>query len=706
MKKTNNLHAWTVFGVFSLTAATQPYAQVASDDLAEVVDLPSLIVTGELWQTELQDTTASITVLDESRFDADGSLHFEDIIGSIPNVTWTGGTSRPRYIQIRGIGENSQFEGETPDSSVRMVVDDLDFTGIGTIGNLFDLQQVEVLRGPQAGAFGLNAAGGVIKLVSTAPTPYWNGQIETTIGEDSLLSTGLAFSGPLSGEDLTFRVSVHQLQQDGWRENKTLNRDDTNERDELTTRFKLRWNASEAWQWDTTLFYADVNNGYDEWSLDNTGFEVFSDEPGRDEQESIAGSLRGTYTSGDYFDFTTITSFGDTDSFYSYDSDWTTLNSIDPRSYDGFMQIAREREVFSQEFRVDSSVQEDALGWADRWTIGVYLGVLDESSDIDYRDMWSSDEWPVLADSTYESENYALFGQIAHDFSENSRVTIGLRSEYYSIEAQSDGLYYGSPLPTGTGSESGTLFGGNITFEHDLSEQHMVFATLARGYKAGGANVAAFLEEGDPLTYGDETLWNYEIGLRSLWLDNAVFTKVTVFYLDRSEAQMRDSAGAGGFFRYFTSNQGGAEHFGLEAEASWSISSNLKANVGLGLLEAELDGADRELSNAPSYSYSASLDYTGDNGFLSNIEFVGRDSYFESNSADNNQQRDSYNVVNAKIGYQYDNWTITVWAKNLLDEEYQKRLFYFGNAQPDWIPTRYEDPADPRQIGVTAKYRF
>ena len=82
------------------------------------------------------------------------------MINAIPNLTWTGGTSRPRYIQIRGIGENSQFEGETPDSTVRFLVDDLDFTGVGTIGNLFDVQQVEVLRGPQAGAFGANAAGG------------------------------------------------------------------------------------------------------------------------------------------------------------------------------------------------------------------------------------------------------------------------------------------------------------------------------------------------------------------------------------------------------------------------------------------------------------------------------------------------------------------------------------------------------------------
>lgn len=671
-------------------------------DSMAVVELPELYVTGSLWQSELLDTTASVSVLDQTRFDGDGSQHFEDLIDSIPNLTWTGGTSRPRYIQIRGIGENSQFEGETPDSSVRFVIDDLDFTGVGTIGSLFDMQQVEVLRGPQAGSFGLNAAGGVIKLVSAAPTAYRSGLVETTIGQDNLFSGGFAYGDALAGEELTYRISVHQLSQDGFRDNKTLDRSDTNERDELSVRLKLRWLASDEWSWDGTLFYADANNGYDEWSLDNTGFDVYSDEPGRDEQESFAGSLRGTWKQSEDATFTTITSLSESDSYYSYDSDWTTLNSIDARSYDAYMEIAREREAFSQEFRYDSV----ADGAIDRWTLGAYFGVLDETSDIDYRDMWSDPAWPVLAESNYESENFALFGQVEKSLSESSRITLGLRTEYYSIEAASEGLYYGSPLPSGRGKESGTVFGGNLTYENDLDEDHMFFATLARGYKAGGANIAAFLEEGDPLTYGDETLWNYELGLRSRWLDGMLTSTVTAFYLDRSDAQLRDSAGAGGFFRYFTSNQGDAEHLGLEAETRWYVSENWTLNAGLGLLDAKSDATGRELSNAPSYTYNAGLSYSGNNGVFGSLELNGRDEYYESNSSGNDQQRDAYSLVNATIGYKYEEWTFSLWAKNLLDEEYQKRLFYFGNAQPDWTTTRYEDPADPRQFGVTARYAF
>ena len=226
-------------------------ALLAEETPQKVQELPTTIVTGVLWESELQKTTASVTVIDDERLQTSGTQHFGDLINTIPNLTWSATSSRPRYIQIRGIGENSQFEGETPDSSVRFIVDDLDFTGIGTIGNLFDTQQVEVLRGPQAGAFGVNAAGGVVQIVTNDPTPEWSGKVEGTIGNDSLFAGGFAFGGPLLENDperLTFRFSAYQLQQDGFRDNHFLGKNDTNERDEFNTRLKLRWIANEDWQ--------------------------------------------------------------------------------------------------------------------------------------------------------------------------------------------------------------------------------------------------------------------------------------------------------------------------------------------------------------------------------------------------------------------------------------------------------------------------
>ncbi|MDQ8195067.1 TonB-dependent receptor [Coraliomargarita sp. SDUM461004] len=714
-------------------------ASIAFAQETEVQMLPTTVVTGELWESDIQKTTASVTVFDQAALENSGTQHFEDVIHSIPNLTWTGGTSRPRYIQIRGIGENSQFEGETPDSAVRFLIDDIDLTGVGTVGNLFDVQQVEVLRGPQAGAFGANAAGGVIKIVSNEPTPYWTGQTEVTVGNDDLRSAGFAVGGPLLESDpekLTFRLSANKLVQNGFRDNHYFDRDDSNERDELSTRLNLRWIATTDWQFDTTLFYADANNGYDEWSLNNTEFDTYSDQIGRDEQESMAGSIRTTWTGLETVDVTNILSGTQTDSVYSYDNDWGAGYVAWPfaSGYLGFLQIDREREVYSNDLRFDSSAQEDALGFIDRWTLGLYYQKLEEDSVADYDDDFGT----MDATSSYENESFALYAQAAHDLSEQTRIILGLRIEQYDVETSSTGAdtdYYDGRLSNGNSSEDGTLWGGKLTIEHDINDKHMLFASAARGYKAGGANVSTFSFDFDPKTYEDETLYNFELGLRSNWADGAISTQITGFYLHRKNAQLRDSVGAGGFFRYLTVNGNDAAHLGLEAEVSWYISENWSISAGLGLLETErdsytaldsdesidedLDADDiddpvaveidsRTLANAPSYNYHLRVNYQPQSGLFAHAEVTGSDSYYESNS--HNEKRSEFATVNAAIGYRYDNWTFTLWAKNLFDEGYEKRVFAFDNFHPDdnynEVERRYENPANPRTFGVTANYSW
>ena len=160
------------------------------------------------------------------------------------------------------------------------------------------------------GQGGAGAAGGVVRLVSQAPTPYWTGLFEATVGEDDLRAGGFAVGGPLIAarpNELMARLSVHQSASAGFRRNLTLNAD-TNERDEFTTRLRLAWNPHPAWNWEGALLYSDLDNGYDLYALDNNGKFTLSDQPGRDAQESRAASLRGTYTGSPTVRFTTVTS--------------------------------------------------------------------------------------------------------------------------------------------------------------------------------------------------------------------------------------------------------------------------------------------------------------------------------------------------------------------------------------------------------------
>lgn len=697
------LHAQTTSG-----AATA--APAAPTDPA--ITLEALRVTADLWATPLDRIPASVTVIDSVALADGGIRHFGDLVDRIPNLTWTGGTNRPRYFQIRGIGENSQFEGETPDSAVRFLVDDLDFTGLGSLGGTFDVSQVEVLRGPQAGAFGANAAGGVVRLVSTAPTPHWTGFVEATVGEDDLRAGGIAIGGPLVAarpQTIMARLSVHQSESDGFRRNRTLNAD-TNARDELTARLRLIWNPGAAWSWDGTVLYSDLDNGYDVFALDNNGHDTFSDQPGRDAQESRAGSLRGTFTGSPVVRFTTITSGASVDSVYSYDDDWTAA------SYMGFSDLRRERSVFNQELRLDSAATTDAAGWIDRWTVGAFVSQVDEDSVYTNEDPWTL---RGLA-TEYRASNLALFGQVGHDLGTRSRLVLGLRIEQVDLEGTGRSTRVSKeigipPLPvTARPAFDDTLVGGKLSYEFDLSPRHLLFASITRGYKAGGINVDARIDQtADPLTYASEGLWNYEIGFRGHWLDQRLTGELTAFHLTRHDAQVRDSAGFGGSYRFFTDNGNTASVTGLESSATLRLSESWTVRGSLALLDSELDpftlangntGGGRRLAATPKHGYTLGIAYRPESGLFGSVDLTGRAGQFDSNNQ--NEERSAFNVLNASIGYTWRSWSFTVWARNLTDEVYENRVYFFGNEDPDYIETRYETRADPRQVGVTAAYRF
>ncbi len=676
------------------------------------VKLAPVVVASDLWESPLARIPASVTVFDEAAL-RDGAIrHFSDLAEQIPNLTFTGATSRPRYFQIRGIGENSQYEGEPPDSTVRFLVDDLDFTGLGTIGGAFDVRQVEVLRGPQAGAFGANAAGGIVRLLTNAPTPFWTGQVEASMGGDALRAGGFAVGGPLSPgkpEQLMARLALHQSNSDGFRRNVTLKRD-TNARDEFSARLRLTAQPSSVWRWDAALLYADFHNGFDEFALNNNGRLTYSDQPGRDEQRSRAASLRGTFTGVAGARLTSVTSASTTNSRYSYDDDWTAA------SYHGFSDLQRDRAVFSQELRLDSALTHAALGAIDRWTLGAFYSETRETGA--YTDEDPSNLRGLR--TRYHGENVALFAQAAHDFSPTTRLTLGLRTERVDLDGRGTKTRFRKtrgtfdPVATFAPSFDDTLLGGKITLEHDLSAHEHAFVSVTRGYKAGGINLDARISPpADPLTYGTETLWNYEAGLRGHWLDRKLTGEFTAFYLARRDTQVRDSAGFGGSYRFFTANARAAHVTGLEAAAAYTFTPAFSLHTTVAQMNSELDrfaltngntGGGRALANTPRYGYTVGARFRDASGFFATADLVARARQFDSNNQ--NEARRAFRVVNASLGYTWQAWTFTLWAKNVFNTRYEKRVFFFGNEDPNYVPTRYEDRADPRQLGASAVFRF
>lgn len=688
-----------------------------------VVQLDPVLVTADLWTTPLEKLSASVSVVDATVLANQGVRHFGDLADTVPNLTYTGGSSRPRYFQIRGIGENSQFEGETPDSSVAFKIDDLDFTGLGGAGSSFDARQIEVLRGPQAGAFGANAAGGLVQIVTNSPTPYTTGFVEGTVGSDNLREVGAAVGGsltPATPEKLMFRVAAQHGESDGYRRNVTLGRD-TNARDEDFVRLKLTWNPNRLWCWDVTLVYADLNNGYDEFALDNNGRFTFSDQPGRDLQKSVAGGLRGVYSGIESATLTTVTSASDTDSTYSYDADWTAWRDVAPINatdgYSGFEDIVRDRAAFSEELRLDSVPEQGGIGFVHRWTLGAFAARTDESTRYtsDYAEPGYAEQTRMSA--KYRADNLALFGQIGHDFDEHNRLVLGLRGEGVRQDGAITSVTTGGAPRSFSPDYDDVLVGGKLTLEHDFAPGRFGYASVARGYRGGGVNLDRKIVVGtDPLSFETETLWNYELGARGRWFDSRLNGGLALFYTDRSNTQFRNAVGAGNSYRYFTDNGADASVYGLEVELDYALAEHLHAFATAATMRSSFDtfrytsGAleqGGELPNTPDYGYTLGLRYQPPRGVFGRLELVARDDYLES--LGHEERRVAHEVVNASIGYAWTRWSVSFWARNLLDEAYDKRVFSFANTPAAWnagIDSRYTSRADARQVGLTARYDF
>ena len=163
------------------------------------------------------EISTSISVLDSETIENAGTQHFEDILSLVPNLNWSGGTNRPRYFQIRGIGERSQYEG-APNPSVGFIVDDIDFSALGGVATLFDVEQIEVLRGPQGTLFGRNSTAGLVHFISRKPTEEQEGYLNFEYGSYGTNIVETAISGPIS-DQVRGRLALKYHQDDGFQDN-------------------------------------------------------------------------------------------------------------------------------------------------------------------------------------------------------------------------------------------------------------------------------------------------------------------------------------------------------------------------------------------------------------------------------------------------------------------------------------------------------
>lgn len=659
--------------------------------------LEEVVITARLRDEPVSQVAASVTLLTAATLQAAGQQHFADVLGLVPNLNWAAGSSRPRYFQLRGIGELEQWQG-APNPSVGFLIDGVDVSGVGMPATLFDVEQIEVLRGPQGVAYGANALAGLIAVRSRAPTERFEAQLQADAGDYGLLGLGAVVSGPLAGSiDGAYRLVAQRQRSNGFRRNRFLGRNDTNDLDETTLRGRLRLAAGENLTADLIAFWVDTDNGYDAFSIDNSRVTL-SDKPGRDAQRSFGASARLDYGGWQWATLRSVSAVADSQIDYAFDGDWG--NDVawgENGPYDFTSEFARQRRSLSQDIRL-SSAPTSLLDW----TVGAYaLRLTEEGTQLD---RYNGDTFRDLS-SDYRAVNTALYGELSYDWRADTTVSLGARAERRQAQYRdSDGE---ALAPT----ES--LWGASATLRRAWGPQRTVYATVGRGYKAGGFNIGAAI----PLAereYTAEYLDSAEVGLRTSGLEGRLSGSVAVFWMERRDQQVESSTqlvlGDPLSFVYFTDNAARGRNRGVEAALDWRLTPRWSLGGSAGLLQATYrnylnagrDLAGREQPHAPKHQYALYSDYRHPRGWFARLDVAGRDAFYFSASHDERSR--PYTLTNIKLGLATRSTTVELWARNLFDVEYSQRGFFFGNEPPDFASKRYTQAGDPRQVGITLRY--
>ena len=676
-----------------------------STNIAATELIEEVIVTSDFRDASLLDTAASVTIFDDLTIKNRQAKHLEQLLNLAPNVNFSSGASRGRFIQIRGIGERSQFI-EPLNPSVGILVDGIDFTGIAGAATTMDIKQVEILRGPQGTLYGANALAGLINLTSNQPSEITQGSVSLGAGSHGTKSVSGALGGSLNNA-MNYRVAAQSHTSDGYITNDFLKRDDTDNIDELSLRAIIDWRASDALSLKLTLFKVDADNGYDAFSLDNTR-NTLSDKPGHDRQESTAFAVQSNWQANEQFDVVSLISFADSDLEYGYDEDWAfpaicAGQECDGWEYNSEDNYLRDRDNSTLDVKLVSKQSVNFLGKNAHWVLGVYAREQDEQLLRQYT--YNAGDFS----SSFDTENRAIYGQLDTDITSNVSLVTGLRLEgRKATYTDSDGVAH---------SVDENLWGGRIALQYKPNDSTMLYGLVSRGYKAGGVNSDPSLSAEDR-EFDTELMLNFETGVKGSWFEQRLQTRLSVFYQQRKDIQIkqslvqsRDDSNASDFTDYF-GNSGKGRNYGMEAEVNWLATEALSIQGSLGLLETEYDTPlsttldSRDQAHAPRYQFAlgSSLRISENLSWTADIE--GKDKFYLSSS--HNEQSESYWLLNTNLAYSADQWTLSVWGRNLTNEDVIVRGFGgFGNDPRKYYATEpYYQFGEPRVFGVSGQYNF
>lgn len=647
------------------------------------VTLEDITVIGEKLDKSLKDTTSSVSVIGDDVLRTTRNQTVREAIAAVPNVvTPTGAVPNIRGVSGNGAagGFNSITGGANP--RVSILIDGVaepfvaDFTGDS---GLWDVEQIEVYRGPQSSNNGRNSIGGAIYIKTKDPSFDWEGAVRLGYrNEENYIDKAVMLSGPIIEDKLAFRISGQLIDAQTTTSNDEYSTNpagfDLNEIDTEKGRIKLLWKATE--NLDALFTYSKNEEQGD------TGRRYFrGDDPSSYEKifirnietDSDTASLKVDFQLNDAMSLDLLVS--------ATDYDW------------GFKQYGATAAADQYlNFEEDNKFIDAKLNFGENnKTFNGYVGLAYFE-----RDQEVASTGAYIYDGKDKADTKSIYTQLNYAVTDRFTITGGMR---YQNETQKRHFVYGA-IDTLL-EEKNTIFLPKLVLQYDVTDETRVALSARKGYNSGGG--ALDYRAAEYYYYDEEKVEAYELSVHSDLAGGTVKLRGNLFYNIYDGYQGQNS------LRRIV-NIDEVVTYGAELEVSTLLTPDLELRLGVGLLNTEIkDGGDdyadikgNELNTAPKSTITVGTTYyvTDEFDIGANFNYIGG-SYGDIENTDD-REVGGYTLINLNANYEVENWLISAYVNNVTDKEALRVKEPVGRANP----LGYADLIAPRHFGVSATYSF
>ncbi|GAA0647071.1 iron complex outermembrane receptor protein [Brevundimonas lenta] len=709
---------------------------VAPQDEASAID--DIVVSARRREETLKDVPVAVSVLTAERLEQTGAQDITALQQQTPNATVqiARGSNSTLISFIRGVGQQDPLWGFEP--GVGLYVDDVYIARPqGAVLDIFDVNRIEVLRGPQGTLYGRNTIGGAIKYVTQPLGHDLDFMARATVGSYNEHNFLVSATVPVT-ETLSVGGTVATYRHDGYGRNRTTGEEHYN-KEVNAYRFSTEWTPTDDFSlriaYDRVDDESAPRHGHREVNSTVGGFtppddvyDTYAGLTGEQDVDTSGVSVTGEYRVNDMLTIKSITAYreGYTDTVIDFDQ--TPLPSLDVPAYYGDHQFTTELQ---------------GLFTGENWSGVAGLFYLDGSSKGAFDTIAGGLGVVIAAAGKVETKSISAYADFTYDFSDRLHASIGGRWTSDEKDAEVFRAFYlgatRSPLQGGTVRpilQTRTNYTANDTFEkftprvsvsYDFSDEVTGYASISQGFKSGGWDMRgdAFLVPQTVDGYQPETVTNYELGLKGSVADGRIWFAASAFYADYQDMQITTQQVAtppATGIASVVDNAGSATIYGFEFETTIRFTDNLSASWAVGHLNNEFDefftlisGAPvdisntREPQNSPSLTSFMSLNWHGDfaGGRLTIVPALSyRSAYHLFDAPDPVLDQDAYALVDLSTTWtdSTGHYEIGLYGRNLTDEVYKVGGYNFAGATFNNSISAFYGPPRTYQLQLTYRY--